>query len=201
MLEFIGRADRSCDGISRRRFLKVGALAIGGLTLPHLLRARAEQPSLANRKSVILIWLAGGPSHIDMYDLKPDAPAEVKGEFKPIDTNVPGIRIGELLPKLSRCADRYLLLRSITGLADEHSSFQNMTGFGMNQTQREGKPHAGAVIARTLGQRDPAVPAFLDLFPTMQHKPYNSPGPGFLGRAATPVKLDGGDLDSMKLQA
>ena len=74
MLEFIGRADRSCDGISRRSFLQVGALAIGGLTLPHLLRLRAEQPSLSNRKSVILIWLAGGPSHIDMYDLKPDAP-------------------------------------------------------------------------------------------------------------------------------
>src|SRR5271166_4267059 len=106
MLEFIGSADRSCDGISRRRFLKVGALGIAGLTLPHLLRARAEQPSRGNHKSVILIWLAGGPSHIDMYDLKPDAPAEVCGEFKPIDTNVPGIRIGEHLPRQAKIMDR-----------------------------------------------------------------------------------------------
>ena len=85
------------DFIGRRTFLRVGGLALGGMTLPGLLRLRqagAQSPS-GHKKSVILIWQAGGPSHIDMYDLKPDAPAEVRGEFKPIDTNVAGIRIGE----------------------------------------------------------------------------------------------------------
>ena len=75
-----------------------------------------------------------------------------------------------------------------------------MTGYGMNVTQRDGKPHFGSVIAKVQGQADPLVPPFVDLFPTMQHKPYNSPGPGLLGRAANPVQLDGDDLAAMKLQ-
>ena len=91
---------------SRRSFLKVGALGLGGLTLPGLLRARAAQAAGSARKSVILIWQAGGPSHIDMYDLKPNAPAEVRGEFKPIPTNVPGIMISEHLPRQAKIMDR-----------------------------------------------------------------------------------------------
>src|SRR6266568_2860277 len=90
---------------SRRSFLQVGAVAIGGLTLPNLLRLRAAQPA-APKKSVILIWQAGGPSHIDMYDLKPNAPAEVRGEFKPIATNVPGVQISEHLPLQARIFDK-----------------------------------------------------------------------------------------------
>src|SRR5262245_39251522 len=93
MLDFIGQGNLTCDGVSRRTFLRVGTLALGGLTLPGLLKLRAAggQSAAGAKKSVILIWQAGGPSHIDMYDLKPNAPAEVRGEFKPIDTNVPGI--------------------------------------------------------------------------------------------------------------
>ena len=125
----------------------------------------------------------------------------MRGEFKPIPTNVPGIQICELLPRLAQCMDRMVLLRSIVGLQDEHSSFQTMTGFGMNITKREGKPHVGSVIARVKGPVNPVIPAFIDLFPTMQHKPYNSPGAGLMGRAASPVRLDGGDLEAMKLQA
>ncbi|HKA07719.1 MAG TPA: DUF1501 domain-containing protein, partial [Gemmataceae bacterium] len=89
------------DFFSRRTFLRVGTLALGGLSLPDLLRLRATggQSPAGRKKSVILIWQAGGPSHIDMYDLKPDAPAEVRGEFKPIATNVSGIQIGEHLPR------------------------------------------------------------------------------------------------------
>jgi hypothetical protein len=93
------------------------------------------------------------------------------------------------------------LLRSLVGLRDEHSSFQSTTGYDMNVTRREGKPHFGSVIAKVQGPTDPAVPPFVDLFPTMQHKPYNSPGAGFLGRAASPVKVDGQDLAAMRLQS
>src|SRR5262249_35013231 len=97
--------------------------------------------------------------------------------------------------------DKLILLRSLVGLIDEHSSFQSMTGFPMGLTQREGKPHFGSVLARTQGPIDPVIPPFIDLSPTMQHKPYNTPGPGLLGRSPGPVKLDGQDLAAMKLQA
>jgi hypothetical protein len=199
MLTLLGPRQRFCDGVSRRSFLKIGALALGGLTLPRLLRAEARTGTKSQR-SVIMVYLSGGLAHQDTFDLKPNAPSEVRGEFKPIDTSVPGIAISEHLPRLAKCADKLVLLRGITGLQDEHSSFQTMTGFGMNITQREGKPHAGSVIAKVLGAADPVVPPFVDLFPTMQHKPYNSPKAGFLGRAAAPVKLDGEDLAGMKLQ-
>jgi hypothetical protein len=198
MLTFLGRSRRYCDGISRRSFLRAGSLALGGLSLPHLLRA--EQQTGKSHRSVIMVYLSGGLSHQDTFDLKPNAPTEVRGEFKPIATSVPGIQIGELLPKLAACADRYALVRSIVGLADEHSSFQNTTGYGMNVTKRDGKPHFGSVIARVQGPADPVVPPFVDLFPTMQHKPYNSPSAGYLGRMAAPVRLDGSDLAAMKLQ-
>src|SRR6516162_2866267 len=104
MLDFIGRGPRTCDGVSRRTFLQVGALAVGGLSLPGLLRRRAlaAPGTPTSRRSVILIWLAGGPSHIDMYDLKPGAPAEFRGEFRPIATNVTGIQISEHLPRQAR---------------------------------------------------------------------------------------------------
>src|SRR5438874_9651126 len=96
---------------SRRSFLQVGALAVGGLTLPNLLQLRTAQPT-APKKSVILIWQAGGPSHIDMYDLKPNAPAEVRGEFKPISTNVPDVQIGEHLPLQAKIFDKLAVVRS-----------------------------------------------------------------------------------------
>ena len=99
---------------TRRTFLRVGALTLGGLTLPGLLQARARgaQTPEGRKKSVILVWLAGGPSHIDMYDLKPNAPTEVRGEFKPIPTNVPGIQISEQLPQQSKVMDKLAILRS-----------------------------------------------------------------------------------------
>ncbi len=195
-----GPRQRFCDGLSRRSFLQIGGLALGGLTLPHLLRAEHDAGKGKSQRSVIMVYLTGGLAHQDTFDLKPNAPKEVRGEFNPIATNVVGVQIGELLPRLARCMDKVALVRSITGLQDEHSSFQNMTGFNMSTTQREGKPHAGAVIAKTLGPIDPVVPPFVDLFPTMQHKPYNSPGAGYLGRSAAPVRLDGQDLAAMKFQ-
>src|SRR6266487_4260472 len=110
MLTIFGKPDgkRFCDGISRRNFLKIGGLAMGGLALPDILRlqARAGQGT-APHKAIIMIFLPGGPPHQDMVDLKPDAPKEIRGEFKPIKTNVPGLEICELFPMLAKCADKY----------------------------------------------------------------------------------------------
>ncbi|MFO0840809.1 MAG: DUF1501 domain-containing protein [Gemmataceae bacterium] len=197
MLTLFGAPTRYCDGISRRSFLQVGGLALGGLTLPHLLRA--EQDRGRSHRSVIMVYLTGGLAHQDTVDLKPNAPAEVRGEFKPIATSVPGVYFGELLPRLSRCADRLAVLRSVVGQIDEHSSFQSTVGFPMGTAQREARPHFGAVVARLQGPADPVVPPFVDLFPTMQHRPYNTPGSAQLGRAALPVKVDGQDLTAMRL--
>lgn len=198
MLNLPGPYLRYCDGVSRRSFLRIGSLAVGGLTLPHLFQAEAKAAAPRN-KSVIMVYLSGGLAHQDTFDLKPNAPAEVRGEFRPISTKVPGIQFGELLPRLGACADKLAVLRSIVGLRDEHSSWQNMTGATMDLAKREGKPHMGSVIAKVMGQPDPTVPAFVDLSPVMQHRPYNSPGPGMLGRSVAPMRLDGQDLAIMKL--
>jgi hypothetical protein len=199
MLTFLGSSHPYCDGLSRRSFLQVGSLALGGLTLPKLLRAEHTSPRRSQR-SVIMVYLSGGLAHQDTFDLKPAAPPEIRGEFKPIATRVPGISVCELLPRLAACTDKLIVLRSLVGQIDEHSSFQSTTGFPMGIVRREGKPHFGSVVAKVQGPADPIVPPFIDLFPTMQHRPYNSPGPGLLGRAATPVKVDGQDLAVMRLR-
>src|SRR4030095_3834145 len=98
MLTIYGNKSRFCDGISRRNFLKIGALGLGGLALPQLLRAEAQSGIRKSHKAVIMVFLSCGPPHQDMVDLKPDAPAEIRGEFNPIHTNVPGIDICEHLP-------------------------------------------------------------------------------------------------------
>jgi hypothetical protein len=198
MLNLLGpTSSRFCDRVNRRSFMQIGGCALGGLSLPQLLRAE-EQGKRDKHKSVIVVYLSGGLAHQDTFDLKPDAPSEVRGEFKPIDTNVPGIRIGEHLPRLAKCMDKMALIRSIVGLADEHSSWQNMCGVGMDTARREAKPHFGSVVAKMQGAVDPLVPPFVDLFPTMQHKPYNSPHPGKLGRGASSVKVDGDEVAVMK---
>ena len=194
MLTIFGPGRRYCDGVSRRSFLKLGGLAMGGLALPQLLRAEEQAGAGRSHKAVIMVYLSGGLAHQDSFDLKPDAPKEVRGEFMPIATNVPGVEIGELLPRTARVMDKVALIRSIVGLRDEHSSFQNMTGFPMDQSRREGKPHFGSVISRVQGPADSVVPPFIDLMPVMQHKPYNSPGPGHLGVSYRPARLSGDDL-------
>src|SRR5881394_4026094 len=102
----VSSSSRFCDGISRRNFLKIGALGLGGLTLAQLLRAENASGIGKSHKAVIMIYLPGGPPHQDMFDLKLDAPSEIRGEFKPIKTNVPGIQICEMLPGLARNMDK-----------------------------------------------------------------------------------------------
>ena len=193
MLNLFGANRRYCDGVSRRSFLKIGGLAMGGLALPDLLRAEAQGGVTGSHKAVIMVYLSGGLSHQDTFDLKPDAPLEIRGEFRPIPTVVPGIQVGELLPEIAKVTDKLAILRSIVGLRDEHSSWQNLTGYPMSQARREDRPHFGSVISRVRGPVDPVVPPFVDLFPTMQHQPYNSAGGGFLGQAYKASKLGGGD--------
>ena len=197
MLTFLGPRGRFCDNLSRRSFLQVGGWALGGLSLPGLLRAESAA-GRKTHKSVIVVYLSGGLAHQDTFDLKPNAPSEVRGEFNPVPSVLPGLQVSELLPRMARCMDKVALLRSIVGLADEHSSWQNMCGAGMGISQREMRPHFGSVVARIQGAVDPLVPPFVDLFPTMQHKPYNSPHAGRLGRAAAAVKVDGDEVAVMK---
>jgi hypothetical protein len=167
MLDFLGRGQRTCDGISRRTFLQVGSLALGGLTLPNLLRLRAAQKSSdAPRRSVILIWQAGGPSHIDMYDLKPNAPAEIRGEFKPIRTNVPGIVIGEHLPYQARIMDKLAILRSAyhTNAGHGMGAQWMLTGYQPTIEVNDNiYPSCGSIAAKMRGANEPGLPAYVNL--------------------------------------
>jgi hypothetical protein len=190
MLTMFGKPYRHCDGLSRRQFLTAGALGLGGLTLADLLRAEAAAGVGSSAKSVIIIHLDGGPPHLDMIDLKPDAPVEIRGEFKPIATKVPGLRISELLPKLAGIADRFAFIRSLIGSAGAHDAFQCQSGFAAKDLQSlGGRPALGSVIAKLPGStRDPAPP-FVDL---MQGRPLvrNSARPGFLGPTYNPFRPD-----------
>ena len=130
MLTIKGRASTPfCDGVSRRDFLKIGGLALGGISLPDLLKAEAASGKTNRHKAVIMVFLAGGPPHQDMFDLKPDAPEEIRGEFKPIPTNVPGIEICEHLPRLAGMMDRLAIIRTMVGAQGEHAAVQCHTGY------------------------------------------------------------------------
>ena len=166
MLDFIGRGQRTCDGINRRSFLRVGSLAVGGLTLPGLLRLRAEGVARSSRRAVIQIWQAGGPSHIDMYDLKPNAPTEVRGEFKPIATSVTGIRIGEHLPRQAAIMDRLAILRSAyhTNAGHGMGSQWMLTGYQPTIEVNDNiYPSTGSVVAKMRGPNEPGLPAYVNL--------------------------------------
>lgn len=198
MLKILGEKKRFCDGVSRRSFLQIGALAMGGVSLPTLLRAEAQSGNRSH-KAVIMVYLSGGLSHHDTFDMKPDAPAEIAGEFRPRSTNVTGVQMSEYLPRLSGMMDKLSIVRGIVGLRDEHSSFHTLTGYGMDITRRENKPNVCSVVSKVLGRTNPVIPAYVDLFPTMQHRPYNIPGPGFIGPAHAGAKVDNDQLNLMRL--
>jgi hypothetical protein len=149
MLTFWGAKRRFCDSVSRRDFLRVGALGLGGLTLADLLRLRAQEGTKASPQAVIMVCLAGGPSHIDMYDLKPDAKAEIRGEFKPIKTNVPGFEISELMPLQARIADKLALVRTVHFVEPMQHELQEVyTGFPKSAQ----RPAFGSIISRMQGE-------------------------------------------------
>ncbi len=201
MLTLPGRPYRLCDRLSRRSFLRIGGLALGGLSLPQLLRAEAESGVSQSQKSVIMIFLAGGPPHQDMVDLKPDAPVEIRGEFKPIATNVPGVRIGELLPRLADRMDRLAVLRSVVGSEGAHAAFQCMTGRPQARQPQGGWPSLGSTVAKLQGPVAPTVPPFVSLSPKMKTMAWADPGrPGFLGPSYAPFLPNADGLADMTLQ-
>ena len=181
MLTIHGPRFRFCDGITRRNFLRIGALGLGGLALPQLFEAEAASGIRRSHKAIIMLYLPGGPPHQDMFDLKLDAPSEIRGEFKPIRTNVPGIQICEHLPRLAAMMDKFTVIRSIADAVDDHSDFMCMTGRRKNNQPPGGWPSFGSVVSRVLGPIDAAVPPFIGLEPRMQHRPYNAATAGYIG--------------------
>ena len=158
---FNGASEPFCDGISRRSFLKLGGLAFGGLALPHLLRLQAQGAVAPERrgKSVIMICLGGGPSHLDTYDMKPGAPSEFRGEFHPIKSNVPGIYLSELLPQQAKIADKFAVVRSATWQEPDHQRIEIFTGF----PKKERRPSFGSYVSRLIRQPSGNLPRFVSL--------------------------------------
>jgi len=202
VLTFFGQKQRNCDGGSRRHFLKVGALSVGGLSMADLLRADALAGPSHRPKSVINIFLGGGPSHLDTFDLKPDAPTEIRGQYHPIPTNVPGFEICELLPRLANIADNYAVIRSIHGMRDEHRPEQSDSGWSTESLRNVGgRPGVGAVVSRLLGPSKPSVLANVAL-PTSGNNPSFAPdfgSAGFLGPIHAPYRPDGPGRDNLRL--
>src|SRR5262249_36515250 len=184
--------------LPRRGFLRIGALGLGGLTLPGLLRAEAAAGVRSSHKSVILIYLVGGPPPQDLFDLKPDAPKEVAGPWRPIATSVTGIRICEALPRLARIMDKLVVVRSLVGNQADHDAIQVYNGHHPRKpTPSGGWPQFGSAVARLQGPVDPSVPPFVSLCYTCTPGPYNEPGPGFLGPSMAPFRAMGKTREDM----
>jgi hypothetical protein len=169
---------RTCRGITRREWLRAGSLGVLGLTLPELLRSQAQAASSAKRshptfgkaKSCLIVFLNGGASHLDTFDMKPDAPAEVRGEFQPIATNIPGTQVCEHLPQLSRHFEKFTVVRSVAHRDNNHPSavYWMITGHeyprasGLSENlSREDHPHMGSALTAVEGKKDRPVPPFV----------------------------------------
>lgn len=204
MLTILGKAgqggSRFCDRVSRRSFLTIGSMAVGGISLPQLLRGEEQARIGRSHKAIINIFLPGGPPHQDMWDIKSAAPAEIRGEFSAIPTNVPGIQIGELFPKIAGMMDKFVAIRSMVGATGGHDAYQCMTGYGPNQNvPAGGRPAAGAWISKVKGAQDPGVPPHLSLCYKTGHKQWGDPGGGgFLGISHGPFRLAGGKGDGRR---
>ena len=143
-----------CDNLSRRSFVRVGTLGLGaGLSLPEVLRANTQQ--IDETKSIIMVYLCGGPTQHETFDPKPNAPQEIRGSYNPISTKIPGIQFCELLPKLSSMSDRFSIVRTLTGMENRHESFQCYTGRPGGRPQDSepagGWPTFGSVASKVLG--------------------------------------------------
>jgi uncharacterized protein (DUF1501 family) len=195
----MARRTTDCEGFYRRDFLKLGTAGIFGLSLPQLLalEARADEArrqaaggeTTHNRRradAVILVWLGGGPSHLDTWDLKPDAPAEIRGEFKPIDTKAPGVRISQHLPKMAQAADKVTVVRSLYHTIPSHGPATVFMTTGNKPTPALQYPSLGSLSARLL-PAERGVPPFVSL----SNMGANSSIAGYLGAAFNPFLVEG----------
>src|SRR5438874_1938818 len=192
-----GRSSARCDGITRRHALKIGASGLlAGLSLPRLFQweATAATDTPARAKSCIFLFLQGGPSTIDMWDLKPAAPAEIRGPYRPIRTNVPGTFVGEHCHRCARVADKFTILRSHSHNDGGHltGSHYLFTGYRPNFADgantripvNELYPSAGSIVARELGVRG-NMPPYINV-----PHPLAAGGPGFYGAEHAPFVIE-----------
>jgi hypothetical protein len=198
MLTFFERV-QTATRLSRRQLLSAGAIG-GGLTLARLLQAEQAAGVRSSPKAVINIHLDGGPPQMDMIDLKPGAPSEIRGEFSPIATKIPGVHICELLPKMAAAADKLVFIRSLVGAASAHDAFQCQSGFdAKNLASIGGRPAMGCIVGKLQATPADVAPPFVDL---MQGRPLvrNSARPGFLGPTYGPFRPDISQLFERQLE-
>ena len=204
MLTVYGRKTKYCDGVSRRSFLKIGGFAlgsVGGMTLSDILQAQDESGNRSSHKAIINVFLGGGPPHQDMWEIKTEAPSEIRGEFKPISTRVPDIQIGECFPRIAAMMDKFVAIRSITGCSGAHDAYQCMTGWNRGTFPSiGGMPSIGSAVAKVKGLVDKSVPASVGLAAKTKHAPWSESGqPGFLGASFKPFKPNGEMMADLKL--
>lgn len=190
--------------VNRREMIRIGAVGLGGLSLPGLLRGNALAAGGPGRpgraKSAIILFLSGGPAHMDMWDMKPDAPEEVRGTFRPIETNVPGILVSEHLPRMARLADKFVTVRSVHHPQADHpaAAYWMMVGSPIQRPTRDAgrmsradRPHPGSALAKVLGGQ-PALPPFVMVPEAIQPNGPERSGQfaGFLGAAFDPYRIN-----------
>jgi hypothetical protein len=191
MWTILGERNSYCDGINRRNFLKVGAFG-AGLGLTDMLRGQtANKNAKSSPKSAIMVWLAGGPPHIDMYDMKPDAPDNFRGEFKPIQTNVPGVDICEHFPLQAKMWDKFAVLRTVVAI-HEHADGETHTGYSVEANRKIHHPSIGAVVSKLRGAERPDIPPYVSLRGLTEGQE-----PGFLGIAHRAFTPDGPGLKNL----
>ena len=197
-----GKQDHLCNQVSRRDALTVGATSLlGGLSLPALLdlQAQAAGGKTVKAKSCIFIMLEGGPSHLDMWDLKPDAPAEIRGPFQPISTSVAGTQISELLPRCAKIVDKFAIMRSHSHRDNGHQTGRHQVLTGYPPPFRDGQakgvpfnelyPSLGSMVIRELGPRG-VVPPYVEM-----PEPLGPGGPGFFGPLYAPFTIETDPVD------
>ncbi len=204
MLTLSGSRQTFYDGISRRSFLQAGALGLGGWGLADLLQLRADAAQFASvPKSVILICLPGGPSHLEMYDMKPQAPAEFRGEFSPIATNVPGLDICEHMPLQTRIADKLAVVRNLTFTQPDHQMHEVYTGFPAAPKapflSPPIRPAFGSVVSKVRNARS-LLPQYVSIGRSDFYNIAASEVPLHLGSAHAPFEPKGPDLGNMELK-
>lgn len=192
MLTVWGQQRRFCDGINRRDFLRVGALGLGGLTLADLLRKEGKGGTTGRPKSVIYIVLGGGPSHIDMWDLKPHAPIEYRGPFHPIATRLPGVDICEMMPLQAQIMDQTALLRGIRSVENDHYLSEVYTGLPRSAGKR---PAFGSVVSRLAGSNS-LLPPYISLDEATTDQ-FEFEKPHYAGASHAPFRPFGPSVEDM----